>query len=363
MSRKFLVFCIGCVLFSGCSSLATTQPQPLSERDRERLGRIWVQPSYDTAEATSGVTSGRGMGAAIGAGQATGAMWSEMGSGMSGDGAALGLLVLVALTPIVAAGGAVYGAAAADSANDVDQYLATLDQVYAATDATYARHLEQGIADLPYLDVAVGARPNAFDSRLVIQFNELTGEGGGVKSNLSFTLSTKTSLYIGDDTAPAYVRDYRFHTPVRRLAQWAEGDGSALRAEVDVLAASTVQALLDDHFRRSAYTVQPDYPAYRFAFRPKRLATDQPEFRWHLAEGEFEVDAKVPVTYELRISGEAGAFSDYHGLTVQRFTPPQPLPACARLEWLVRGHYQSMGQSRSTAWSEPQRFRTPCPGR
>ena len=157
------------------------------------------------------------------------------------------------------------------------------------------------------------------------------------------------------------MRDYVFHTPVRRLSRWAEGDGGALRAEIDVLAASTVQALLDDHFRQSAYTVQPDYPALRYAFRPKRLATRQPEFRWHLAEGEFAVEPAVPLTYELRIIGKTGAFTDFRDLTAQHFTPEAPLPACASLEWLVRGHYASMGQPRSTAWSAPQRFRTPCP--
>ena len=93
------------LVLAGCTSTATQGHQPLSEKQRQRLGTVLVEANYRAQDSTSGITSDKAMGAAKGAGSAAG-QWM-VASLDSGDG--LTALVGLLLTPVVALAGGIAG--------------------------------------------------------------------------------------------------------------------------------------------------------------------------------------------------------------------------------------------------------------
>ena len=355
-----------CVAVTGCATTGKFETsEALSEQQRRQLGRVLIVPHADVSATTSGITDGKGEGAAKGAGGATAAMWSGIGSASGGDGSeALMLIALVALTPVVAAGGAIYGAAAADSAADVERFEATLSQVFASSESAYMRALEDRVDALGAGQVLVADDIELpHDSRLEVDFVALEGAGGGVKSNLKFTLRAQSRLYTTDRAIPTYTRSYASSTSVRELSDWAADDGVELTRAIQEMAMRTVDAMLDDHFRAPALRIQPVYPAFGHAFKPRRLDTAQPQIDWRLWDGRMAAaDAGlVDVSYQLRLTSSEGDRIERQLQGVSEFRPDRPLATCATYQWQVRASYESFGSARSTEWTQPHRFRTPCP--
>jgi len=352
------------VVLGGCSTTYTPKPTVLSEQHRAQLGDVQVQARYRTAENIGGITTGKGSGAASGMGRAVGGLMD--GAAGSGEPGA-GLMVVLAL-PFAAVGGAVYGSVVADSAEDVTQQLQVMRTVLDAAPDIYAQQVQTKFVALPFVSVAeedAGAdieRANA-KSRLAIHFHELRSVGGGPKSEIRFVLSTRTQLYAGADPYPMFARDYTVGSNTMRLSKWMADDGAPLQAALDSLAAQTLTNILNDHFISSPYRVEPLHPAKNYAFRPKRLESTTPMFRWELKEGALSVSqaAHAQLEYDLKLVQRAGDTIEMNGIKQNRFQVTQALPTCARYSWQVRANYTSVGQARSTDWSPVKEFRTPCP--
>ena len=110
----------GLIQLGGCAtSPLTPDSQPLSEYDRARVGYVLLVPSYETEEATRGVNWSKGLGAAKGAGRAS---LDWVGAALQ-TGDPLTAFVGIALTPVAAVAGGVYGGVVADKSAIVEQQV------------------------------------------------------------------------------------------------------------------------------------------------------------------------------------------------------------------------------------------------
>jgi len=350
------------LVLGGCSTVHTPRPTVLSEQHRAQLGNVVVEGHYRTGENIGGITTGKGSGAASGMGRAVGGLM-DGAAGSSESGA--GLVVILAL-PFAAVGGAVYGSVVADSAEDVKQQLDVMRTVLDAAPQTYEHQVQSKFTSLPFISVqgeAEAERAVAPGSRLAVRFHELRTVGGGPKSEIRFVLVTRTQLFAGADPYPMFARQYVVGSRTLRLSKWVADDGAQLQSALDKLAAETVTRIMDDHFISSPYRVEAVFPAKNYAFRPQRLDTTTPTLRWSLKEGALSVPdaAHDDLSYDLMLLQRKGETIEMSGIEQNRFQVAQALPTCARFSWHVRANYTSIGQARTTAWSAPKEFRTPCP--
>ena len=342
-----------------CQSVTYQGPQALSEHQRQRLGTVLIEPNYDSEISASGITTGKGMGMAKGAGGAS-AAW--LGASLS-TGEPFTMLVGVMLTPVATLAGGVYGGVVADRAKDVETYVATLDRSMHESPGAYRRQLLSQLAEVSYVDSIVSDdRETPHNSRLEVNFVELRASGGGPESELLFTLYAQTQLFVQDHPLPVYIRDYETSSPSHRLSMWADHDGSPLNSTIDQLAGRVVARILDDHFRSPSYVVSPVFPAKGFLFKPPRLKTSEPTFRWQTVEGQRQLASleNSSLTYELQVFDTQGVVYEVEGLVDQKHQFTQALPDCESYNWHVRGHYEIFEQPRTTEWSTHKSFRTPC---
>ena len=362
--RCYGIFLLLALSLGGCAgNPPPLGPQPLSEYYRAQIGHVQVVPSFESEEATSGVTVGKGTGAALGAGQAS-AGWLaasiETGNPIT---AAVG----IALTPVAAVAGGVYGGVVADSAEDVARHVEVLDQVLSETSELYALQLQAELVQAPELpagllkDLALPPQ-RAADARLEIDFRELQGSGGGPKSELSFSLTTDTRLFIAGDPYPVYERSYTRTTPVKRLSAWVANDGEPLRSAIADITDKTVRTVLKDYFLASPYVTEPLFPAKSYVFQPVRLQSSRPEFRWRTLEGRHvvDLDENRSLRYELLVTSMTGKIWQAADIRDLQYAFAEEFPQCDTYAWQVRANYESMGQIRSSGWSAEKRFRTPC---
>jgi len=359
MQRSLVsVLAVLCIL-SGCSTVPAPPPTVLSEQHRSRLGTVAVRVEYRASEQIDGIATGKGAGAAAGMGGAVGGL---LDGAVASSEPGAGLVLMLAL-PFAVVGGALYGSVVADSAVDVQQHLGVMRKVLDGAPGVYEQQVQRQLRHLPYVIVVDdGEQPGPQQSRLTLRFHELRSEGGGPKSEIRFVLKTRTELFVGADPYPAFAREYVVGSATRRLSAWVADDGAPLRSALSDMAGETLERVIDDHFAASPYRVEPVFPARNFAFRPPRLDTLTPTFRWVLKEGALSVpvSAHEQLSYDLMVVPHSGEAVAVHGITQDRHALAQALPACERFNWRVRASYQSMGQVRRTAWSPNKQFRTPC---
>ena len=120
--RSIVAVLMVAVALAGCVSRQPMPVRTLSESARAELGRIAIRIEISRQVFLAGAVRGKGSGAASGAGRAVGDLIEGIGSSNE-LGVVLGLLFL----PFVAAGGAVYGAAVASTAEEMQEDLATLE--------------------------------------------------------------------------------------------------------------------------------------------------------------------------------------------------------------------------------------------
>ncbi len=369
--RIRVAMCVaGLLVLGACTTtIPLRDAQPLSEAERQTLGAVQIEPVYEGRTKTQGINPGKGAGVAMGAG---GAALGWAGASLS-TGEPITALVGLMLTPVAALGGGIYGGIVADKAEDVEHYRATLARVVDTAPQVYARELEGGVRQLVDIPVTVAPAtsppsqmpqmPEEIDATLRIEFASLVGSGGGPESMLEFKLSTQTQLIPKGAVKPTYTRSYSVTTRSQRLSEWVTDDGAPLRGALDRLASSTVEQILDDHFRRSALVVKPVFPARPGVFKPRRLKTASPIFSWALLDSGVEVDGEKysELSYEMRLVDDHGTSIVARDLPSPAYEHDTALRQCATYRWNARASYRSFGQTRATAWSQERAFRTPCP--
>ncbi len=368
--HKFNWLILGTLLLGGCVTQPTPEPPALSTSARDQIGYMAVRAPVRPKIALTADLDGKGEAAgrtawSAGSGWLSGSM--EMASQSGDEGAILIALFGLATAPMVAAGGALYGAAAADSAEAVQEGNAVLSEALDFAPAILARSFEAALAaEAPVRWQEVGSELSdseliaaGFDSVLDLEFDQITSRVAENRMHVYFVTSygiELTNLHTGTNLAS---RQWRQILPTQSVSSWAGNNGEglalALDEDFDALAAETVAEL----FTRPAIRVRGLEPVSRGAFGVGTIPGRRPLFIWTALDGNGKAGRNA-VRYELELRGrEETATYETDGT---RFVPPELLLACERYRWRVRAHYQSFGTPASSAWTPEYRFKTACGG-
>lgn len=241
-ARGAAVFAFACLglLLAGCTAI------PVSLEDRAGIQRVTVVPDNVPPE-THFETFAVGAGAGMGKGAAAASV-SALGSApVSRGGDPLGFLVLIALLPLIAAGGALYGAAIAVPADRAAAIEALPKQVLATT------AIERRLAEL----VAEAGRESGYVLTLPPENANGSSSGAPMEPDSDALLETDVTDFgfrgDGDDPDIAmYVRararlvrmpahktlgesTFLFQSEPMKLNQWLNDGGKPLQTALDSL--------------------------------------------------------------------------------------------------------------------------------
>ncbi len=375
MFRMFttLGVCVA-LLLSGCSTVPRGEPAPpvVSTEVRAQIGRLAVRAplppqvkltaALDTKGKAAGKTALSAGGAWLGG---TAGAAAETGEPIT-FALVLGLGLLT--TPIVAAGGALYGASAADNQADITAGNTTIQR---ALDFTPQRLLEvirtefqQGVP-VPY--ELVGSLSNAelrqrgFSTVLDVEVLNITSQPDSSGMHAAFLVTNEATLTQLQDHRRLLVRTFPIRIEGRAVSRWAANDGALLLGELDAEYARVAAELRQALFLRPSIRVQGLAPASTGPgpWHLKKVASLQPVFRWSAVDG-VETVAADRVTYDIRYGVDRKQMSIEALDATMQFQPAQALQACKKYYWQVRARYAVFGAETSSAWSPLHRFKTPC---
>jgi hypothetical protein len=257
-----LAFVVALVLATGCSSPSpraidrlesNLSEKKLAEAERARLGTIGlVAPRFpprielDTPDTSKGSAAGKGavhgMGVLWGECVKVGAAAPQLGTGI------VALFGCTVLTPVVAAGGAVYGVVKAPSEADVEQARQRIDTVFAQIriqETLRERVFAAAKSGSNYTVVdLVNDGPSAPDASvdyrsldregittvLEVAVANLALHGSGVDLPLKLTMNAQARLLSVSENRVLYSNAYVYRSEQRPFSEWTAGDAQALRA-------------------------------------------------------------------------------------------------------------------------------------
>ena len=353
---------------SGCATRSAPPTEfPLANSVRSEIGHLAVRgPSMPKISLTADLDN-RSQAAGRAAGSASSAWIDAMASGSnSGDGAVLVALFGLAATPLIAAGGAVYGASTTDSAESVAAGNAMLKQSLHAAPDRFLESVKQAFSEgLPIEPEFVEATTSdaelisrGYDSVLDLRMDAITSRPA-IDRHTVLVESHNTLILsrLGDNRLLAS-RNYATTTTNKQISRWASGEGSTLMTELTGGFAELSEEIADDFFRKSPIGVAGVEPkSRRLGFG--QISGTRPLLVWKAWDAKGAVTGDVEYEIQLYPKGQIPA-SSVRILNSQRYAPGEPLKSCQRYFWRVRGHYASFGQTRATDWSPEYRFRTPC---
>jgi hypothetical protein len=356
----------------GCTTMQPSQSPPaLSTVAREQIGHMAVRGP--TVPKISLTTDLDGKGAAAGkTAVAAGAGWlggTFDAAGQSGDeGGALVLALGLVATPFVAAGGAMYGAAAADSADSVAGGNAVLDEALDFAPAQLQRALERRLdeaAPVSWEFVPAGATDGelaqqGFDSVLDLEMTSIASQPSENHLHVYFTTMNRARLTALPSGRTLATRSYDRSLPPRAVSSWAGQHGEALTSALGEVYAEVAAELAEEFFLAPAIRVKGLEPVSRNAYSVGRIPGLRPLFVWSALDGGSASPAP-DVEYELAISVRGDDEPQLYRTSITRYVTPENLQACKTYEWQVRAHYTSFGSAVASPWTPEYRFKTPCP--
>ncbi|HEY5646665.1 MAG TPA: hypothetical protein VIS76_12020, partial [Pseudomonadales bacterium] len=338
-----------------------------SNHVRKEIHRLAVRgPTAPTVSLTSDLD---GKGAATGkTAVAAGAVWLGGTMQAAGDAAEAAPLVLalgLVTTPFAVAGGALYGAAVADSAEAIAEGNQTLsgvldfapDRFRAALERQFAAQAPIEYAFTPEAsDEELAAR--GFDAVLDIRMESLVSAPSENRLRTHFTQSSRAELRVFNRPDLDRTRHYSERLSERAVSSWAKNDGRLLLADLDASYAETAADVVDDFFLKKAIRVQGIEPVSR-GWSAGTISGTLPMFVWSARDGARQ-QPDDDVNYEVMIYAGRKAPESGTLTKTSRYVPPEPLQACRTYNWRVRAHYESFGQPEVSDWSPGYRFKTPC---
>ena len=369
MTRIILLLIIGCSL--GCASMPTSVQTPpvLSTEIRDNLGKLAIRtPTTPPINLTANLdTKGKAAGKTA---LAAGGAWlggTANAAGQSGD--PLGGLLVFTLglvtTPVVAAGGAIYGASAADSKGAIEEGNVVLQKTLEFAPQRFEHALKTKFEEgVPIEYAFTGNLSNTdldaqgFTSVLNVEMQGIASfrdESGMYASLSSQQLITVTRLR---DDKQLTIRPYTAALPGKSVSGWARNDGAILNAALDSEWQRIAEELTQDFFFRPSIRVQGLAPVSNKPFKTTKLDTLTPTLSWSALDGGV-TNHNQAVTYEVGY-GRKKKDLEHHKTTAPSFTPTQPLEPCKTYYWQVRAHYTSFDREASSDWSPRYRFKTKC---
>jgi hypothetical protein len=358
-------------LICGCAAAGRIPPEPpaLAHSSRAQIGHLAVRGPGTPIVSLTGDVSGKGE-AARNTAAAAGMSWLEGSLQAASEAGEGGLLVAafgLITTPLVAAGGALYGAAAADAKEDIASGQQVLERALVAAPLQLRQALESRFAtDVPvsYEFVAQTSsnaelRQRGFDSVLDISLKTLSSYPD--RSNLeivfeSLQRATLVSLHSGQQL---HSRIYVQNLPAAPVSAWASDDARALLSDLRGAYDSFAAELVQEFFLQPSIRVQGREPVSTSRYGVGSISGTVPMFVWSAFDGRSR-SASDDVNYELAIKAEGDAEYSNHFSTKPRMFLPDPLQTCQVYQWKVRAHYLNFNIPSQSNWSSGYRFKTPC---
>lgn len=356
------------MLAAGCATVQPPAAPALNSTARDQIGHLAIrEPAKPPVTLTSELL-GRGAAArktAVSAGMG----WlggSLEAAGQSNDeGAVLVAMFGLLTTPIVAAGGAVYGAAAADSpaavaaGNEVveqslDFSAAQLRQALAGQFAESARVSHEFVAhDASNAELVA----RGFDSVLDVEMHSITSSPSADALKVAFTTSNSVRLTSLASGQVLLTRQYRRELAPRSISGWASHDAEALTAALAASFDDIAVDLSEELFIAEPVRLKGLEPVSRSRFATGTIPGVRPMFVWSALDGG-QTPAAGSLEYELLL--QAGASEQRVRTRATRYVPDGTLEPCRTYRWQVRAHYESFGEAEQSDWSPEYRFRTAC---
>jgi hypothetical protein len=364
-----LVLSLGIVvLAAGCVSPAIApQPYAVPNEVRSEIGWLAVRaPSHPKVSLTEQIDN-RGEAAGRTARTAS-ADWlgASLNAASTSDNAFGGLFIAalgLVTTPIVAAGGAAYGAAAADSEETIQESNRFLAGAFGFTPASFQRSLESAFEDAPlkiaFVESSVSDQQLAdrgFDSVLDVRMNSIATLPSANQFEVSLNLHNTLILTRLADRAELARREYRDTTVSHKLSHWTDSNGAAVIAQLDAEFSELSTDIGDELFFRPSIRVAGMEPVSRRGYG--KINATVPMFVWQSWDGSRDVSSEL--SYEFQLFQKGTEPTEVLTTEGARFVPSEPLLRCTRYHWRVRARYLYFGQSVLSDWSPDYRFRTSC---
>jgi hypothetical protein len=384
------------LLLAGCTTI------PASLEDRAGIQRVTVVPDSvppKTHFETFAVGAGAGMGKGMGKGAAVGGRFALEAA----SGGPFVLLVGIALMPLIAAGGAAYGAAIAVPADRAAAIEALPKQVLATT--AIERRLAELVAEagrdsgyvltLPpeHADRSPSAAPAEPDSDALLETDvtDFGFKGDGDDPDIAMYVQVRARLVrmpahktLGEST-------FLFQSEPRKLNQWLDDGGRPLHAAFDAVLHNLARDIVDRrllHYPRGFMgDMEMEFPGpsaispgSSFLW-PPTIDTLQPTLAWNAFRIPDETaDAAKGMTRAAMLGYEICIWRQYqgeqrspgqkspHGCIYRHRGGPEtshaveaPLLPETRYFWSVRTRFKVDNDEYLTGWNlVPLEFYTPA---
>lgn len=396
-ARGAAIFALACLsmLLAGCAGV----PVPASLEERAGIQRVTVVPDTvppKTHFETYAVGAGAGMG--------KGAAEASFKALASGGGGSVGVLLAIALLPLIAAGGAAYGAAIAVPADRAAAIEALPKQVLAATaiERRLAELVVEAGRDSSYLltlapenaDGSPSGAPVAPDSDALLETDvtDFYFKGDGDDPDIAMYVRAKARLVrmpahktLGEST-------FFLQSEPRKLNQWLDNGGKPLQTALDTMLRDLARDIVDRRLLHyPSGLLHPTYgplndiemelsdpsaisPGSSFLW-PPTVDTLQPTLVWNAftipdetADPARGMTRATTLGYEVCIWREyepgqwspRGCIYRHRGGPETSHTVETPLPPGTHYRWSVRMRFKVDNDEYLTGWNRgPLKFDTP----
>ena len=357
---------------TGCASLRTDPngPAPVSNAVRKEIGRLAVRAPNKPSVSLTADLDNKGEAAGKTA-AAAGLGWLSANFSLAAEtDNALGVVFVMlglAGAPIVAAGGAVYGATVADTDKAVAAGNQVLKDALDFAPARFEHNLQTQMAEkveMAYVFVPASA-VNAdlsrlgFDSVMDLQMDRLQSNPSSSQFEVIFSSHNRVLLTALATGRVLEARAYSGQTAQRSVSSWARDNGEVLLAALDQRFAEISGEIVDEFFVAPAIRVKGLEPISKGWGRRGKISGLMPLFVWTALDGATGIPG-ADVEYEILIFTKKNMPNAGVRSRVMRYVPGEALMACQSYGWKIRAHYESFSRPTVSEWTPTYRFRTPC---
>jgi hypothetical protein len=277
--------------------------------------------------------------------------------------AAFGLVT----TPIVAAGGAMYGAVAADTDKAIvagnDTLEVTLDFAPAQLREALAAEFGES-APVRHEFVANGIsnpelKNRGFDSVLDVGMERIASYPGPNGMHVYFETVSRVRLTSLSSGQLLINRSFRRELPPKAVSSWADADGGVLKTALDESFTEISEQLVHELFLAPAIRMKGLEPVSRGYFGVGTVPGRRPLFVWTALDGG-KLAPQKDVQYEIVVMTKGVKEPRRFRTSAMRYVPEKSLEACRIHSWQVRAHYLSFGERTTSEWTPTYRFKTEC---
>ena len=362
-----------CHATTGCTGMPTTPAgsSSVSHAVRSDMGRMAIRgPTTPLVSLTTNVDNKGEAAGKTAAAAGVGWLDASMEAASAAEEPFTGSLFLafgLVTAPIIAAGGAVYGASSADTDEAIEAGNVVIEDVLGSAPGSFRHALEtrfSGRIPVAHEFVAVRASDaellaQGFDSVMDVRLESIASKPSANQFHVWFDTHNRVILRRLDGGRLLETRSYDDASNSRAISAWATANGQTLLTELSTGFAGLAEKIADEFFLAPAIRVTGVEPVARGWLNPGTVSGTVPLFVWKATDGRDRSPGKS-VDYEIAIFPRGEIPLQGERIRTARYAPAEPLLACRKYRWKVRAHYDSFGTPATSAWTPEYRFKTPC---